>query len=444
MFEGSPSGAEAAIPLLISAPSFRHDARQLPVFFSSRSRYCVPVCTLSIDSFLSANATGVESFDKLNRIHLVRNTRKTVAVSSAPPEGLTSSFRAWWRAAAPFALPWERLLSESNAMRLVASRPDHARTDGSAAVNDVIRDAAEELRRLAGKELFVVTELDPDVGNSSMRPGVLRRLLCDLVSESKRSVCGRGMVTIATEPVFLGEHYLHDWPGAPLGDYAVMSVAVHEAHTDYDAEEHGPDFDFLNLLAILMSVDVHWYVTTEYGQATTLKILLPRAGAPNLLAVMPRETPSNSEALETAADPNGLYDPKETIHRTRTLIKMSEKKTILVVDHEDSTRSMITGILEDAGYEVSEANNGKQAMHSLIRRKAQAVLTELVMPDSEGLELIKELQEFDPEVRVIAMCGVPRADTYLSVARALGARATLNKPLEPGQLLQTVSRVLSD
>lgn len=106
-------------------------------------------------------------------------------------------------------------------------------------------------------------------------------------------------------------------------------------------------------------------------------------------------------------------------------------------------RRIIAEILEAAGYVVSEASNGKEALSSFAKQKAELVITELIMPELEGLRLIQELQKIEREVKVIAISGSPRAGTYLSVARALGARAALHKPLPVDQLLQTVREVLS-
>ena len=66
------------------------------------------------------------------------------------------------------------------------------------------------------------------------------------------------------------------------------------------------------------------------------------------------------------------------------------------------------------------------------------VLTELVMQEAEGLQLIQQLLELDPQLKIVAMSGAFRAENYLKVARTLGARATLLKPLTGEALLQTL------
>jgi DNA-binding NtrC family response regulator len=116
---------------------------------------------------------------------------------------------------------------------------------------------------------------------------------------------------------------------------------------------------------------------------------------------------------------------------------------ILIVDDDESMRRMIAEVLSAAGYAVSEASTGKQALRLLTEQDIQLVLTELVMPETEGLQLIQQMHKAEPDVRVIAMSGSPRAATYLSVARALGARAALHKPLPVDQLLQTIHEVLA-
>jgi CheY-like chemotaxis protein len=211
--------------------------------------------------------------------------------------------------------------------------------------------------------------------------------------------------------------------------------------------------------AVLETVnDNHADVTfQDFGAKIDLVLLLREAGdelLPGWLEFEPRipvldlHLGSASDPLDTAAvDLNTTRGPirsEEIIQQIRLKLESSRsRKAILVVDDDDSIRRMIAAVLEAAGYDVSEAHNGREALQSLARQKTQLVLTELVMPETEGLQLIQELRRAEPHIKIVAICGSPRADTYFSVARALGARAALHKPLQIEQLLRTIRQVLS-
>lgn len=117
-------------------------------------------------------------------------------------------------------------------------------------------------------------------------------------------------------------------------------------------------------------------------------------------------------------------------------------KTVLIVDNDESTRRTVANVLKEAGYDVLEAVNGRGALHALAEREAQLVITELVLPEMDGMQLLTQLRKLHPEVKLIAMSGASRAVTYLSVARHLGASRVLRKPFEMDELLQAVSQAL--
>lgn len=117
------------------------------------------------------------------------------------------------------------------------------------------------------------------------------------------------------------------------------------------------------------------------------------------------------------------------------------KNTILVVDDDVGVRDVLRGMLESAGYRVLLAENGKEAMKALKAEEADLILTDLVMPEQEGIETIKALRQEYPGIRVIAMSGAFGGD-YLRIAAYLGAHGTLAKPIQMEALLKLVGEVL--
>jgi CheY-like chemotaxis protein len=122
------------------------------------------------------------------------------------------------------------------------------------------------------------------------------------------------------------------------------------------------------------------------------------------------------------------------------------KATILFVDDEPAIREAASRLLRSAGYDVEVANDGRAALARYRERRRDLVLTDVMMPVMEGLEMIRELHKLDPDVRIIAMTGASaeRADTYLSVAKDFGARAILRKPFNKSELIAAVKEVLGD
>jgi len=120
----------------------------------------------------------------------------------------------------------------------------------------------------------------------------------------------------------------------------------------------------------------------------------------------------------------------------------NEKGRVLVVDDDAGVREVVRSMLESAGYQVVVAENGKEAMKLLETERADLILTDLVMPEQEGIETIKTLRREYPDLKVIAMSGAFGGD-YLRIAAYLGAHATLAKPIQMNTLLRLVEKTLS-
>jgi CheY-like chemotaxis protein len=117
---------------------------------------------------------------------------------------------------------------------------------------------------------------------------------------------------------------------------------------------------------------------------------------------------------------------------------------ILLVDDDDQLRESLARMLTARGYQVETAANGLEAMRSATRRGPDLVVIDLVMPEKEGLETIRELVQLPKPPPIIAMSGGvgKLAVDVLPVARRLGARETLHKPFGATDLIDAVQRVL--
>ncbi len=125
--------------------------------------------------------------------------------------------------------------------------------------------------------------------------------------------------------------------------------------------------------------------------------------------------------------------------------KTQEKVRVLVVDDEEQMRSMLRQVLESAGYEVMEAPDGNVALWIFKEKPADLIITDIIMPEKEGLETIIELKQDFPDVKIIAISGGGHGNKgqYLDMAKKMGADNTLAKPFEKEELLKTVHNLLS-
>jgi len=110
--------------------------------------------------------------------------------------------------------------------------------------------------------------------------------------------------------------------------------------------------------------------------------------------------------------------------------------TILIIEDQEPVRTLVRHVLEDAGYQVCEAANGRQGLERFHAQPTDLVITDLEMPEMNGLDVILELTRTFLNVKVIAMSGVSSDD--LQKAKLLGARHTLSKPLDLQALLRVV------
>lgn len=118
---------------------------------------------------------------------------------------------------------------------------------------------------------------------------------------------------------------------------------------------------------------------------------------------------------------------------------------ILVIDDEAPVRDMIRQTLERAGYEVMEAGDGKRGMVQVRTQPIDLVITDILMPEQEGIETIRLLRKEFPQVKIIAISGGGKKGKLdvLPVAQTFGAHSTLSKPFERKDLLAAVSALVS-
>ncbi|KAB2887928.1 MAG: response regulator [Desulfobulbaceae bacterium] len=117
---------------------------------------------------------------------------------------------------------------------------------------------------------------------------------------------------------------------------------------------------------------------------------------------------------------------------------------ILVIDDDDSFRSMLCKMLARAGYSVLDSQDGRRAAAMVREHAIPLVVTDLIMPDQEGIETIIQLRREFPDVKIVAISGGGRgsSDIYLDSAMRLGATRCFAKPFKTEPFLQAIRELL--
>lgn len=120
---------------------------------------------------------------------------------------------------------------------------------------------------------------------------------------------------------------------------------------------------------------------------------------------------------------------------------------VLVIDDNADMRELLRAVLESAGYSVDLAADGALGLVLLRARPADVVLTDIFMPNQDGIETIARLRSEFPRSKVIAMSGggrLVKGKDYLSTAGEIGAHALLRKPFDPEQLLRLLQELVGE
>lgn len=123
----------------------------------------------------------------------------------------------------------------------------------------------------------------------------------------------------------------------------------------------------------------------------------------------------------------------------------TDRPRILIIDDDALMRLALAKILLSAGYDVEQVGDGDEGLRLQRSQSFDLIITDLIMPDKEGIQIIRELRKEDSAIRIIAMSAGGRggATDYLKWARLMGAKQCLSKPIKREELLDAVTSVLA-
>jgi len=119
---------------------------------------------------------------------------------------------------------------------------------------------------------------------------------------------------------------------------------------------------------------------------------------------------------------------------------------ILIIDDDHHILLMIKKMLERAGFEVELASNGNEGLELFKRLQVDLVITDIIMPEKEGLETIREMKRLRADLKIIAMSGGGKvsSDNYLNMAKIFGASRIISKPFSQKQMVSAVQDLLGE
>jgi CheY-like chemotaxis protein len=115
----------------------------------------------------------------------------------------------------------------------------------------------------------------------------------------------------------------------------------------------------------------------------------------------------------------------------------------LIIDDEPAMRAVVAGILKEAGYETFEAADGRQGLAVFSEIQPDLVITDIVMPNEEGIGVIRQMRKLQSNLKIIAISGGGRGGKldFLQIAKEFGAVATLAKPFRKQELLEIIKQI---
>ncbi len=120
---------------------------------------------------------------------------------------------------------------------------------------------------------------------------------------------------------------------------------------------------------------------------------------------------------------------------------MKDEESILIIDDEEIMRNLLTDILTDAGYKVISASGGREGIKQIKGRFFDLVITDLKMPDMDGIKVLEEVKKIDPAIISIVITAYASIETAQGALRQ-GAFDYITKPFETEKLLFTNSRAI--
>ncbi|HTP57400.1 MAG TPA: ATP-binding protein, partial [Spirochaetia bacterium] len=258
--------------------------------------------------------------------------------------------------------------------------------------NELLASLENILVRLVGEDIEVKSFLNPDTGNITADPGQIEQVLMNLVVNSRDAMPHGGKLTIETSSRTLGKDYAQENPGLAPGEYVRIAVSDTGHGMDREVLAHifepffttkeqgkGTGLGLSTVYGIVKQSGGYITCYSEPGKGTTFTIYFPRS-------------------YEASTQSSAHFAPSPALGGT---------ETILLVEDEETVRQFMHTVLESNGYTVLAASGGReaQAVIESLDCKVGLVVTDVVMPQMNGKELVLRLQNACPGLKALFISG---------------------------------------
>jgi PAS domain S-box-containing protein len=296
-------------------------------------------------------------------------------------------------------------------------------------LNAVVAETEKMLRRLIGEDIELATLLGAELGRVKADPGQIEQVILNLAVNARDAMPQGGKLVLETANVELTQTFARQHPGVTPGPHVMLAMS--DTGVGMDAETQARIFEpffttkekgkgtglgLATVYGIVKQSGGYIWVYSEPGQGATFEIYLPQV----------------EEGVEAVGPDKALAAPAPG------------SETILLVEDEAPVRKLARGFLESSGYTVLEAKDGVEAIQLAQQHSGpiHLMVTDVVMPQMSGDQLIERMAQLRPEMKVLCMSGYTD-EALIHHGMLDQGISLLQKPFSLDVLARTVRKVLN-
>jgi PAS domain S-box-containing protein len=256
-------------------------------------------------------------------------------------------------------------------------------------LNAVVKETEKILLRAIGEDIRLRSELEPRLGRVKLDRTQIEQVLLNLVINARDAMPAGGEIRVQTANAYLDESYSKAHAGVQPGEYVVLEVVDTGKGMDRDTQarvfepffttkspDKGTGLGLASVYGIVHQSGGHIWLYSEPGIGTTFKIYFPR-----------------------------VYDRAEAAAARRAPATFRGAETVLLVEDHALLRRVTTEMISGMGYTVLVADGPEAALEIARDREIDLLVTDVVMPDMNGLTLRDKIVAMRPEIRTLLMSG---------------------------------------
>jgi PAS domain S-box-containing protein len=282
-------------------------------------------------------------------------------------------------------------------------------------LNQIVEGMLTMLRRLIGEDVQLIWKPRVDVWPVKVDPSQIDQILTNLCVNARQAITDVGTITIGTDNSGIDEVGTADRPGAVPGEYVVLKVRDDGCGMNEETLSH---------------LFEPFFTTKDVGKGTGL-------GLATVYGIVKQN--NGFVYVDSEPDKGSTF----SIFLSPSVSTLHDRETILVVEDETANLKLIRGILEKWGYTVLEAGSPGEAIRVARNHTGEInlVVTDIIMPEMNGLDLAKSLRSFYPHIKRLFMSGYP-ADVIAKHGMLEEEMNFIQKPFSLKNLAEKIRQTL--